>query len=78
MIKLMLRDSVEHVIEIVPLPGNNLMEALVRKTCYRAHQRIVGLFCPRQRFAPFGLRRPGGWWKVLITFELALVAVKSA
>jgi hypothetical protein len=45
MIKLMLRDSVKHVIEIVPLSGNDLMEALVRKTCYCSHQRIVGLFC---------------------------------
>ena len=56
MIKLMLRDSVQHVIEIVPLAGDAIAKSQVRQSGNRFDESIVNAFRLRDGLTPCGLR----------------------
>ena len=51
-IKLVLRDSVQHEIEIVSLPGNAIAQARLRQRRNHLHQHIVRALCLSNRLAP--------------------------
>ena len=59
MVELVLRDSVQHEIEIVSLARNPLAEARLGQGRHRFHQYIVRAFDMSHGFAP--LRFSGSW-----------------
>src|SRR5260370_26230144 len=61
MIELMLRDAVEHVIEIVPLAGDAVPKPRVGQSGDSFDENIVRAFRGRYGLAPCGFCRCGHW-----------------
>jgi len=74
----MLREAVQHVIEIVALPGNAVAETIVRKSRHGFDQRIVSAFGIGDGLAPGGLRGFGNAREILRRFKLSFRSTQTA
>jgi len=76
MIELVLRDAMKHVIEVVPLSGNSVAEALIRKPFHCSNQQFMRFRCVSHSLLPRDLCRLRNRWKIVFSFELGFMASK--
>lgn len=77
MVKLVLRDPMQHVIEVVTLPGNTVAEARFGQGSDGSDEPIVRAFRFRDGLAPRIFRRSRHQRKIRITGGLAYFSTQA-